>query len=202
MHMTPRVAAHRILREVGRGEFADHSAHRILRGVSSRDRGLALELAYGCLRLRGRLDTWIGALTDRPLPRIDADVLDWLRLGIYQLRELRIPDHAAVSETLRGARRSMDAGRVGFINAVLRAAARGEPAEDPFPSRDSDPIGYLTTYGSHPEWLVRRWLDRWGWHAAWRLVKHDNEPPKPVLRLLGHGGCEDAARAAANGVEL
>lgn len=202
MSANPRVAAHRILKEVRSGAFADQSAARVLPTVESRDRGLAQDLAYGCLRLRGRLDTELAALTDRPLTRVDPDVLDWLRLGLYQLRELRVPDHAAVAETVRHASRNMDRGRVGFINAVLRAATDGPRRGDPFPSRDVDPVGYLSTYGSHPEWLVRRWMDRWGWHDVFRLVKQDNIPPPVFVRLLRPEGCEEAARVAGDEVEL
>jgi 16S rRNA (cytosine967-C5)-methyltransferase len=202
MGANPRVAAHRILKEVRSGAFADRSAARILPTVAPRDRGLAQDLAYGCLRLRGRLDTELAVLTDRPLDRIDANVLDWLRLGLYQLREMRVPDHAAVAETVRHASRNMDPGRVGFINAVLRAATKGPRLGDPYPSRDEDPVGYLSTYGSHPEWLVRRWLGRWGWHDAFRLVKQNNVPPPVFVRLLGPEGPEDAARVAGDDVEV
>lgn len=202
MGANPRVAAHRILREVRGGAFAEQSALRVLPSVAARDRGLAQDLAYGCLRLRGRLDTELAALTDRPLSRIDADVLDWLRLGLYQLREQRVPDHAALAETVRHAGRNMDPGRVGFINAVLRAATRGPRLGDPYPSRDDDPVGYLTTYGSHPEWLVRRWLERWGWHDTFRLVKQNNVAPPVFVRLLGPEGCEEASTAAGDAVEL
>jgi 16S rRNA (cytosine967-C5)-methyltransferase len=181
--VSPRAAAHAILTETRKGAFADHAAASVLPDVPPGDRGLALEIAYGCLRLRARLDTWIAAFTDRPLDRVDGNVLDWLRIGTYQLRSLRTPDHAAVSETVRGARRTMDAGRAGFINAVLRAMA-ADAERDPFPSRDVDPVGWMTTWGSHPEWLIRRWLDRWPLQDVMRLVKHDNEVPRVTLRLL------------------
>jgi 16S rRNA (cytosine967-C5)-methyltransferase len=202
MPINPRIAAHRILKEVRGGAFADQSAARILPTVAPADRGLALELAYGCLRLQGRLDTELHALTDRPLKRIGPEVLDWLRLGLYQLRELRVPDHAAVSETVRHASRMMDPGRVGFINAVLRAATSDDEREDPFPSRDLDPVGYLSTYGSHPEWLVRRWLDRWGWHDVFRLVRQNNSPPPVFARLLGGPAGEEEISVSDGEVEL
>ncbi|MDX1579146.1 MAG: transcription antitermination factor NusB, partial [Gemmatimonadota bacterium] len=184
--MNPRAAAHRILAAVRDGTFSDPAAERILPRVEPADRGLALELANGCLRLRARMDTWIEAFTDRPLARIDDDVLDWLRLGVYQLKELRVPDHAAVFETVRAARATMDAGRAGFVNGVLRAVA-SDPDRDPFPSRDEDPLAYLSTWGSHPEWLLRRWLDRWGVAAVMRLVRHANAPPPVVVRSFEDG---------------
>lgn len=149
--------------------------------VSPRDRGLTLEIAYGCLRLRARLDTRILALTDRPRRRIDPEVLDWLRAGMYELTELRTPAHAAVHETVKQARRRMDSGGAGFINAVLRAAISSP--DDPFPD-PTDTVAYLTSYGSHPEWLVRRWLDRWGRAATVALVEHGNSRPPVVLRTL------------------
>ncbi|MCG8466804.1 MAG: hypothetical protein MJB57_01145, partial [Gemmatimonadetes bacterium] len=194
--MRPRTAAHRILTEVRTGAFADRAAAAILKEVSPADRGLALEIGYGCVRLRARLDTWIQTYTDRPLEKIGADVLDWLRIGAYQLKELRTPDHAAVGETMRAARRTMDPGRAGYINAVLRALAV-ERKEDPFPSRDHDPLGYLTTWGSHPSWVVSRWLDRWGFHDVSRLVTHGNTPPDVVIRMLG-----DAPPPSIDGIEL
>ena len=117
--LNPRSAAHRILSEVSRGGFADESAEAILPEVAQKDRGLALEIGYGCVRLRTRLDTWIQAFSDRPIRRIDADMLDWLRIGAYQLRELRTPDHASVNETVQAAREVMDRRRVAYINAVL-----------------------------------------------------------------------------------
>ncbi len=181
--MSPREAAHRIVSEVRTGAFADRAAAAILTDVSAADRGLALEIGYGCIRLQSRLDTWIQAYTDRPLAKVDPVLLDWLRVGTYQLKELRTPDHAAVGETMRAARRSMDPGRAGYINAVLRALT-AEAKSDPFPSRDRDPIGYLTSYGSHPEWVVRRWVDRWSIYDASRLVTHGNTPPNVVLRMM------------------
>lgn len=181
--MNPRPAAHRILKEVRAGTFSDLAAAKILPSVRPEDRGLALELAYGCLRLRARLDTWIQAHTDRPVKRIDAAILDWLRIGTYQLKELRTPDHAAVSETVRWARGDMDRGRAGYVNAVLRAVA-ADLEGDPFKHRDTDLLRHLTTWGSHPEWLLRRWLDRWTQHDVTRLVEHDNRAPNVVLRML------------------
>ena len=176
--------------------FADDAAEAILPAVPSVDRGLALEIGYGCVRLRARLDTWIRVFTDRPLRQVDTDVLDWLRIGAYQLRELRTPDHASVNETVRAARRRMDRGRVGYINAVLRAMAC-DTHTDPFPSRDTDPVRYLATWGSHPEWLIRRWLDRWSFHDVSRLVEHGNGVPEVILRALG-----DDLKSPLNGVEL
>lgn len=192
----PRLAAFRILQEVEAGEFADRVADHHLGAPDSRDRALALELAFGCLRLRARLDIELARLVDRPMDRIDVPVLLWLRLGLYQLRELRVPDHAAVHETVEGARRVLGGSRAGFVNAVLRAAVRVGRSPDLYPSLETDPVGYLSTWGSHPEWIVRRWLDRWPVEKVARLVELDNQTPRIFVRLLNMGTCEEAAASA------
>ncbi len=198
--LNPRAAAHRILGEVRRGTRSDRAASRILPAVDPADRGLALDIAFGCLRLRARLDAWIRACADRPPSRIDRAVRDWLRIGAYQLTELRTPDHAAVGETVGAARSALGRGRAGYVNAVLRALARrraADPGAGPFPDPDEDPVGHLSSWGSHPEWLVRRWLARWELEDVRRLIEHQNRPPDVVVRMLS--GEEPAP---PDGVEL
>ncbi len=197
--MNPRAAAHRILGEVRRGALSDRAASRVLPAVDPADRGLALDIAFGCLRLRARLDAWIRAFADRPPSRMDRAVRDWLRIGAYQLTESRVPDHAAVGETVRAARSALGRARAGYVNAVLRALARGRGPDagrgrgpgagpgagpHPFPDPDADPVGYLCSWGSHPEWLVRRWLERWPLPDVRRLVDVQNRPPDVVVRML------------------
>lgn len=185
--LNPRAAAHRILGEVRRGTLSDRAASRVLPAVDPADRGLALDIAFGCLRLRARLDAWIGACADRPPSRMDRAVRDWLRIGVYQLTELRTPDHAAVGETVGAARSALGRRRAGYVNAVLRALARRRDADsgdDPFPDPDEDPVGHLCSWGSHPEWLVRRWLARWELADVRRLVEQQNRSPDVVVRML------------------
>ena len=160
------------------------------------DRGLALEIAFGCLRLRARLDAWIAAFADRPVRGLDPPVRDWLRIGVYQLTELRTPDHAAVGETMRAARAGLGRKRAGYVNAVLRAVAGGRDEAQPFPSPDSDPVAHLCAWGSHPEWLVRRWLERWPLSDVRRLVEQHNRPPDVVLRLLDPVGGDPVTPAS------
>lgn len=200
--VAPRVAAFGVLRDVSGGAYADRAAAVRFESLSPTDRRLAQQLAFGAIRLRGRLDIELQVLSDRPLSRLDPAVLDALRLGLFQVRETRIPAHAAVSATLEAVHGSLSSGARGLVNAVLRRAAREGRDDRVFPSIDEDPVGHLTSWGSHPEWLVRRWLDQWPLAAVQILVENDNRPPPVTLRFLdGPVSERDWERFAAVGLE-
>ena len=189
----PRLAAWRVLRDVDGGAHADRAARRRFAELDERDRALATRLAYGAVRLRGRLDHELGHFVDRPLPRVEPGALAWLRLGLHQLRELRVPDHAAVDQCVRGARATVGDRVTGFVNGVLRSAARHGDRAALFPDPEADPRAHLVTWGSHPDWLIGRWLERWPLPDVRRLVELDNRPPAVTARLLA-----DAPGAAAD----
>ncbi|MHB1064185.1 MAG: RsmB/NOP family class I SAM-dependent RNA methyltransferase [Georgenia sp.] len=158
----PRQAAYDVLREVA---DSDAYANLVLppllreRGIEGRDAAFATELAYGTLRLRGRYDAVIARCTNgRPLDELDAEVLDLLRLGTHQLLGMRVPTHAAVSETVSLARSVTGQGPSGLVNAVLRAVARrsGEEwAAEVAEAAAGDDVARLAATESHPEWIVR-----------------------------------------------
>lgn len=163
-----RQAAFEVLREVAE---SDAYANLVLpptlrRGqVRGRDAAFATELTYGTLRMQGRYDAIIAQCVDRPLDQLDAPVLDLLRLGAHQLLGMRVPPHAAVSETVGLARANVGAGSAQFINAVLRAVSR-EPLETwleriagPNGSTQTDELAGLAVAASHPEWIVRAFRD-------------------------------------------
>jgi len=198
----PRLAAFHTLCDVDRGEFADHAATRRLSNLQPDDRGLALELAYGSIRLRSRLDAELSLLLDKPIRRLDPRVLQWLRLGLYQMRETRVPDHAAVDQTVEGLKRTVGPKVGGLANAVLRRAAReGRPA-NAFPDPEVDPAGHLTTWGSHPRWLIERWLSRWPLASVRRLVENDNRAPPVTVRVLDTDADSDDDLTPIEGVRL
>lgn len=161
-------------------------------GLRGRDAGFATELAYGALRGRGSYDAVVAACLDRPLDRVDPELVDVLRLGAHQLFAMRVPVHAAVAETVELARRASGPAGSRFANAVLRRmASRSLPdwftevAPDPL----TDPDGHLAVTASHPEWVVRALRDSLG--AAGRplteiadLLAADNERPVPALAAL------------------
>ena len=164
-------------------------------------RGWIRNLVYGTVRLQGRLDHVLGRLTSRPLGELDPEVRAVLRLGAYQILEMdAVPAYAAVSESVALARRGRSRAAAGLVNAVLRRIAGEGAPKSSFPSPESDLAGYLTTWGSHPEWLVRRWIAHFGPTAARRLVEANNREPEVFLRPVGVTVERAARRLAAAGL--
>ncbi|QDB79186.1 rRNA small subunit methyltransferase B [Georgenia wutianyii] len=159
------------------------------RGISGRDAAFATELVYGTLRLRGRYDAILARCTnDRPLDQVDPPVLDLLRLGAHQLLGMRVPAHAAVSETVALVRSRVSLGAGGFANAVLRAvsAADLETWLDRLSSEIHDDGARLAAVESHPAWVVRALRSSLRAHGRPatelpELLHADNEPPAVTL---------------------
>ncbi|GAB2470103.1 RsmB/NOP family class I SAM-dependent RNA methyltransferase [Xylanimonas ulmi] len=155
-----RTAAFDVLREV---DASDAYANLVLppllreRGVTGRDAAFATELAYGTLRLRGRYDAILARCVDRPLDRLDPPLLDVLRLGAHQVLGMRVPQHAAVSETVGLARERVGTGPAQMVNAVLRKVARTPLPEwlDLLRAAAPDAVTASAVVGSHPVWIAR-----------------------------------------------
>jgi 16S rRNA (cytosine967-C5)-methyltransferase len=160
--------------------LAERLARPDIEALSARDRAFLHELVLGTLRHRGRLDHALAASVDRALSRIDPAVLTILRLGANQLLRLRVPDRAAVSESVELAR-EVAPRATGLVNAVLRRLAREGPPAEPDPQ--ADPIGWLTTVGSLPRWLAARWLARLGPETAHARAAALLETPPVVFRV-------------------
>ncbi len=194
--------------------------------LDPRDAGFATELASGALRRRGTYDAVLAACVDRPLTRLDAGVLDALRLGCHQLLAMRVPVHAAISTTVDLVRDVANPGAAGLANAVLRkVAARSleEWVPQVAPNAATDPIGHAAVAHSHPAWVVRELRNALGERAAEidDLLAADNEPPAVTLvarpgratreelpgdptpyspyGVVSHGGAPGAIPAVAEG---
>lgn len=183
MSATPaRVAALDTLRAVREGDLADRALARFAERVPARDTGWTRELVYGTFRLRGRLDHYLDHFTRRGIASLVPDVLDVLRLGAYQLLEMTsVPVYAAVSQSVELAKRAAGRGGAGLVNGVLHSLAREQDRVE-FPEFSADPVGHLTTWGSHPAWLVERWVEGHGPDGARRLVEANNRRPGVYLR--------------------
>jgi 16S rRNA (cytosine967-C5)-methyltransferase len=196
-----RRAAWESISAAHRGRRLDLAFAAAAADLDSRERAFAQELAFGTERLRGRWDHLLARHARGGLDRLDAEVLDVLRLGAHQLFAMEVPAFAAISSSVDLAR-AVGAGRAsGLVNAVLRALDREGLSTESFPDRDADPAGWLATWGSHPRWLVERWLARWSVDEVERLVEADNRVPEAFL-VPFDDDLEGAANAlAARGIE-
>jgi len=180
--LSARAAAWRVLHDIRRGIPFDLALERALGAVPEADRGLAHELAAGTLRYRSALDAAIAPHLDRGPDRIREDLLDILRLGAYQLLFLdRIPPHAAVDTAVALGRRIAGARVGGFINAVLRKISEVGVAKREEIEGDA-PASLLALRYSHPEWLIERWIQRFGREDTERLLEINNTRPPLVVQ--------------------
>ena len=143
------------------------------------DRGLLTALVYGVIEKQITLDACIDSLAARPADEITPDVRNLLRMGLYQMAYLdRVPDHAAVNETVDLASKRVK----GFVNAVLRGFARGGK-QIPVPSREEDPIRYLSVKYSFCEELCERFVADFGLQRTEELFEAFGVQPPLTLRV-------------------
>ena len=186
--LATRAAAWRVLHDIRRGVPFDLALQRALTGLPESDRRLAHELAAGTLRHRNTLDAALAPHVSDGLAGVRDDLLDLLRLGAYQLLLLeRIPGHAAVDTAVTLGRRIAGARVGGFVNAVLRKVAEHRQesgvggAESAVDAGAPSPESLAVQY-SHPQWLVDRWVARFGAEDTERLLKANNERPPLVVQ--------------------
>jgi len=180
-----RAAAFDILMSVEREDaFASELLHaRRFAQLSPADHGLLTELVMGVLRWRSRLDGAIGSVSSQPIEKLDAEVLNALRLGAYQLGWLeRVPDRAAIHESVELVKTARKRSASGFANAVLRklAADRGWRERK---QEDSASVDSLAEQFAHPAWLVERWSVQFGSEHARKICEYDQQPPVTAIRL-------------------
>jgi 16S rRNA (cytosine967-C5)-methyltransferase len=190
----PREIAVRVLQQRSAGgKFIEDLLETALQGaqLSSADRGLCQEITYGVVRWQATLDWLIARKTDGREQKPALQNL--LRLGLYQIFWLdRIPDHAAVHETVELAKQNGFGSQAGFVNAILRGYLREQDETKKLLAglKISQPaLGW-----SHPEWLVARWQKRWGIEKTASLLEWNNTPPKTFARVnaLKFGGTDGA----------
>src|SRR3954447_26716191 len=168
---------------------ADSFLDSALPRFDDRDQGLLRELVMGSLRWLRRLDHVIAAASNRSFEQIEEVLRSPLRIATYQLLFLdRVPAHAAVHEAVEQAHQLTHRGGASFVNGVLRRIARAPRPED-WPVNESDPVRRLAIDKSHPDFLVARWLDRFGTARTLDLLAANNRTkPMYLLAFRAPGG--------------
>jgi 16S rRNA (cytosine967-C5)-methyltransferase len=170
---------------------ADSFLDSALPRFDDRDQGLLRELVMGTLRWLRRLDYVIAAASSRSFEQIEEVLRSPLRVATYQLLFLdRVPAHAAVHEAVEQAHQLTHRGGASFVNGVLRRIARAPRPED-WPVAEADPVRRLAIEKSHPDFLVARWLHRFGTARTLDLLDANNRPkPMHLLAFRDRGGRE------------
>lgn len=181
--MNARALAIRVLERVENGRaflnLALDSELSRARGLDPRDAALVTELCYGAMRRQLALDCGLANFSKKRLSRIEPRVLCALRVGAYQLFYLRVPRRAAVAETVEALKQVGSSRAAGFANALLRKLSQLD--ELPVPPA-SDWVAQLAVRESHPQWLVARWVDRFGRQAAEAMISANNRPAPLTVR--------------------
>jgi 16S rRNA (cytosine967-C5)-methyltransferase len=135
------------------GESLDAAITKNEQRIQATDRPLLRMLCYGCLRNHWRLQGWLSQLISKPLRKRDRVVSALLAIGLYQITEMRIPDHAVVSETVDAVRQLRRPKLAGLVNACLRRFVRENIAETAAMDEESQ--------WNHPAWMIDRLRHDW-----------------------------------------
>ena len=181
-----RLLAFDLLTEVNRNEgYSNLLLPQALNAstMDDRDRSLVTELLYGTIRMQGKHDWVLAQISDRPWTEVDPGIIDICRLGVHQIHEMRIPDHAAVAATVEVARKRIGESKASFVNALLRSVTR-RSIEEWFAPLEAitDVVQRFSIRYSHPEWIVSAYYDLLkNWDDVEAALRINNEAATPTL---------------------
>jgi len=178
----PRLLAFEVLAEVElQGAYSNLLLPKALTesSLDDKDRAFATELVYGTLRMQGRHDHFISAASDRSIEQIDPKALIVLRLGTHQLKQMRVPSHAAIYESVELAKKVVGKSTASFVNAILRKI---DSLDFEQLSKPTQEYSRLALEYSHPEWIVSSYFDSLkNSSEVISLLQANNNPAKPTL---------------------
>ncbi|MCG7383502.1 16S rRNA (cytosine(967)-C(5))-methyltransferase RsmB [Paenibacillus sp. ACRRY] len=182
---SPRALAVKVLSAVEQdGAYSNLELNRRLKeaDLSPADAGLATELVYGTIARLNTLDYFLERFVAKGMAKLQPWVRSLLRISVYQMLYLdRIPEHAVVSEAVNLAKKLGHQGISGMVNGVLRNMIRNRD-ELRIPN-DLPAAERIALEHSHPLWMVKRWMGRYGEETAEAICKANNEPPAVSVRV-------------------
>lgn len=181
--MNPRFTAYQILVKLER--HSSNSSLLLLDALKAysnpMDRNLITDLVLGTTRWRGKFLYLIEKFSRTPVHQLDQEVLVILQMGLYQLLFTKTPTHAAIHETVNLCKQAKRTSASSFVNGILRTIQRNI-SHLPEPET-SDPAIGLSIRWSHPEWVVRRWLSRFGEEQTKELLEFNMQVPFLYIRI-------------------
>jgi len=151
--------------------------------LSGPDKALLYEIVHGVIRWMGRLDWVLNGFYKGQFSKAIPNLKNGLRVALYQIMFLdRIPDHAIVNEAVEFVKKLQGQRPADLTNAILRNIIRSKNAIR-YPDPEEDLLGYLCAYHSHPSWMVKRYLERFGREDTEKLLMANNEKPFLTLKI-------------------
>jgi 16S rRNA (cytosine967-C5)-methyltransferase len=180
----PRLIAFEIFREVIRNEGYSNLLlnQRLAKSsLDPRDRAFITELLYGSLRQIGRNDFIASKYSNKPWQELDTGIVDIIRMGAYQLFDMRIPTHAAVSTTVDLARTVIGESKASYVNALMRRISE-KSLQEHLSDVDANSVAGLSVLYSHPEWIINSYRDQLSSiQEVEQLLQCNNEATTPTL---------------------
>ncbi|MDF2522089.1 MAG: rRNA ((967)-C(5))-methyltransferase [Clostridia bacterium] len=150
--------------------------------LSRVDKSLVTEIVNGTLKNLIKIDWIASQFIKIKQNKLDKQIQDIIRTGIYQIMYLdRIPDSAVCNESANLARKLGNEGAVKFVNGVLRNISRSKDSIK-YPDKEKEPVQFLSVFYSHPEWIVKKWLEDYGYDFTEQLLAANNEVPHFTIR--------------------
>ncbi len=211
MNLTPRHAAVKLLLEVlYQNGFSNYIFESLVTenaaknaseksSWNSRDRAFLKNLSFGVLRRLYVLDALLEEKCSGPFQKLPDAIKVVMRAGLYQLAFMdRVPSHAAVSESVKLAKKYGHGGTVKLVNAVLRRLADEKGG---LKSKVESFSSNVSLYTSHPEWLAQRYIKEYGAEGAQKILDSNNDEPPPNFRVVKKKRLEEAALEASVKIE-
>lgn len=184
MEMNAREIAYNILYEIyENGAFSNIVINKYLcENLNVKDEGFIREIVYGVLENELYIDYIISKASKIKLNKIHEKIIIILRIGVYQLIFMdRVPDSAAVNESVKIAKIHGHKGTIGYVNGVLRNISRNK--ENMIKIDVKDKVDYISIKYSHPKWMVERWVKEYGEKFTEELCIKNNEHPDLNIRV-------------------
>ncbi|MFZ1291963.1 MAG: 16S rRNA (cytosine(967)-C(5))-methyltransferase RsmB [Melioribacteraceae bacterium] len=151
--------------------------------LSGKDKALLFEIVHGVIRWLGRIDWILNGFYKGQFSKCIPNVKNSMRVALYQILFLdKIPEHAAVNESVEFVKKLQGEKSANLTNAVLRNIIRSKDSIR-YPNKDEDIVGFYAAYYSHPTWMVKRWIKRFGEEQTKNLLIANNNRPKHTLRI-------------------
>lgn len=170
--------------------------------LSGVDKSLLFEIVHGVMRWMGRLDWILNGFYKGQFSKCVPNVKNALRVALYQILFLdKIPDYAAVYEAVEFVKKLQGQKYADLANAVLRNIIRNKEGIR-YPNPEEDLIAYLSAYYSHPSWMVKRWVNRFGRENTEKLLIANNNKPILSLRVNNLVTTKEELKSLLDSVEL